>query len=99
MAPARDICISVDTLAVRNWNFDDLQSHPSSAKNQVKVAERIEVAEKGTIVCQLEIVRTANHLGAAQSVLKALSKNEGKAIAKNLLPRRLKKRIASFSMG
>jgi hypothetical protein len=49
MAPARDICLTVDAFTITNWNFDELQSHPSGAKNQVEVSKRIKVTEKGTI--------------------------------------------------
>ena len=85
MAPSRDICFAVDAFTIANWNFHDLQPHSSGAKNQIEVAERIEVAEKRTVVGQLEIVQTANYLGATQRVLKALSKNEGKSHGKEFI--------------
>ena len=79
MAPAGYIRISVNPFAIMDWDFDNLQPHPRSTKNQIEIAERIEVAKEGAISGQPAIVRTANHLGAAQRVSEPLAKYKGES--------------------
>ena len=45
MTPAINVCGSIRSFAVANWYFDDLEIEAGGAKKEIKITERVKVAE------------------------------------------------------
>ena len=94
------LVVAVGALAVADRQVDDLQVQLGGAEEQVEVAERIEVAEVGAVGGDALVVGLAQSTLVPQSVsLIGWPSSQEKARLKNLLPSRLRKRIACSSIG
>ena len=68
MAPAIDVRASVGSFAITNGHLNDFQVQLGSAEQQIKIAERIKVAEIRSIRHQLVVITLANGLRSAKRV-------------------------------
>ena len=65
MTPALNVCRSVGPGAITNGKINDLQSQLGSAKNQVIVAERIEITKIRPVGGNQLIIAFPEDLGSA----------------------------------
>ena len=99
MFPTADVGIAISSFSIPDRHFRDSQILFGGPENEIKVTEWIKVSKVGSILRNQFIVGFAQNLGAAESVLDGLPEEPGKTMLKNLLPTRLKKRMAFSSMG
>src|ERR1700722_77758 len=85
MAPTLDVGFSVDAFTVPDRQIDDLHIEMRRAKNQVEIAEGIEVAEIGAVVRDHLILGAAQDFCSAKRVFNALPQQPGKREAKELI--------------
>ena len=99
MAESADLGHAVSPLTVPDRQLRDLHVQSGSAEEQIKIAERVEVAEERPTLCDLLVVSAQERLGPAEGVLDLLLQDPGKGQAKNLLPIRFSVCMACRSMG
>jgi hypothetical protein len=76
MAEARNIRRTIDTFFVMNWHITNLETNSGCAKEEIKVTERVEVTEEGTLRGDLAICRSSEGFSPAESVSDWLAKKE-----------------------
>jgi len=85
MAESADLGHAVGPLTVPDRQLRDLHVQSRRAEEQVKIAERVEVAEERPTLCDLLVVSAQECLGPAEGVLDPLLQDPGKGQAEKLV--------------
>jgi hypothetical protein len=90
--PALDIGLPVSPFVIAHRHVDDLEVELGRTKYQIEVAERIEIAEVGSVGGDRIVVGPAQNLGAAQRILDVLAEQPGEGQAEKLVAEEVQKR-------
>src|SRR5947207_16008812 len=85
MSPALDNVITIMPHAIVNRNFNDFQSHPCSAKQQIEIAKRIELTEKVPRGRESLVMRPRKHFRATQCIFETLPQHKRKGRRKKFV--------------
>ena len=96
MAPALDIGFSVRPFPVTYRQVHDSEVQSGRAEDQVEIAERIDLAEVGTVGRDPLVICLAQNLGPAQRVLNTLTEQPRKGEAEELVSRHIEEAHRAF---
>ena len=68
MAKTRNLRFAIGAADITDGNLDDFETQPRCAEDEIKIAERIEVAEITACVFEAEVVGAVKNLGTAQRI-------------------------------
>ena len=72
MTKPGNLGLAIGAPGITNRNLDNFEAQFGRAKDEVKIAERIEISKMMASGFEPDVVRAAQNLGTAQSIGKAL---------------------------
>src|SRR5258708_20078669 len=78
MLPPLNVCLSVNPFFIADWEVENLQIQFARTEEKIEIAERIEIAEVGSIFRDLLIIGFGQHFRSAKCILDVLSQQPTK---------------------
>src|SRR4029077_13193461 len=85
MAPATNVCRSVLPVTIPNRHVHDLKMLFAGTEEQIKIAERIKIAEEVAVPFNLLVIGSMQHLRSAKGVLNGLAEQPAESVAKEFV--------------